>query len=55
MIFDVIVIENLFGDILSDEVFVIIGLFGMFFFVSYVENGLFLYELIYGFVLDIVN
>lgn len=53
--FDVVVIENMFGDILSDEVFMLIGLLGMLLFVSLMVDGLFLYELVYGFVSDIVG
>lgn len=50
-----IVIGNLFGDILLDEVLMCVGLIGMLFLVVF--DGLFkgMYELIYGSVFDIVG
>lgn len=58
--FDVIVIDNLFGDVLLDVVVMLIGLLGMLFLVSLgvlMVNGCFkvLYELVYGLVFDIVG
>lgn len=46
--FDVIVTENLFGDILSDEASVITGSLGMLPSASHAENGPSLYEPIHG-------
>lgn len=45
----------MFGDILSDEVFMFIGLFGMFLLVSLLSFGFYLFEFVYGFVFDIVG
>lgn len=53
--FDVIFIFNMFGDILFDEVLMIVGLIGMFVFVLFGEGRVGFYELIYGIVLDIVG
>lgn len=53
--FDVIVMENFFGDILFDELSVLFGIFGVMLLVSYFENGLSFYEFIYGLVFDIVG
>ncbi|EDN9146133.1 3-isopropylmalate dehydrogenase [Listeria monocytogenes] len=53
--FDVIVTENLFGDILSDEASVITGSLGMLPSASHAENGPSLYEPIHGSAPDIAN
>lgn len=53
--FDVIVIGNLFGDILFDEVVMLIGLIGMLLLVFLDENVKGMYELCYGLVFDIVG
>lgn len=53
--FDILFCLNIFGDIIFDEVVMIIGLMGMFLFVSFNEDGFGLYELVGGFVLDIVG
>ncbi|PZF87765.1 3-isopropylmalate dehydrogenase [Listeria ivanovii] len=53
--FDVIVTENLFGDILSDEASVITGSLGMLPSASHAENGLSLYEPIHGSAPDIAG
>lgn len=49
------VIDNMFGDILLDEVFMLIGFIGMLFFVLFDVNNKGMYEFCYGFVLDIVG
>ncbi|WP_028400379.1 3-isopropylmalate dehydrogenase [Ectobacillus panaciterrae] len=53
--FDVIVTENLFGDILSDEASVLAGSLGMLPSASHSENGLSLYEPIHGSAPDIAG
>lgn len=53
--FDVIVTENLFGDILSDEASVIPGSLGLSPSVSYGQRGTKLYEPIHGSAPDIAN
>lgn len=53
--FDVIVTENLFGDILSDEASVIPGSLGMMPSASHSESGPSLYEPIHGSAPDIAN
>jgi 3-isopropylmalate dehydrogenase len=53
--FDVVVTENLFGDILSDEASVIPGSLGMMPSASHSENGPSLYEPIHGSAPDIAN
>ncbi|MBC1733076.1 3-isopropylmalate dehydrogenase [Listeria seeligeri] len=53
--FDVIVTENLFGDILSDEASVITGSLGMLPSASHAENGPSLYEPIHGSAPDIAG
>lgn len=53
--FDVIVTENLFGDILSDEASVIPGSLGLSPSASFSENGPRLYEPIHGSAPDIAN
>lgn len=58
--FDVIVIDNLFGDLLLDVVVMLIGLLGMLLLVLFgllMVNGCFkvFYELVYGLVFDIVG
>lgn len=57
--FDVILISNMFGDIFSDEVSVLVGFMGLLFLVL-VGVYIFMFEFIYGFFLqavgqDIVN
>lgn len=53
--FDVVVVLNLFGDILFDLGLVCIGIIGLVFLVNlnFECKFLFLFELVYGFVLDI--
>lgn len=46
---------NLFGDIVFDECVMMIGLMGLLFLVSMNEDGFGLYELVGGFVFDIVG
>lgn len=53
--FDVIVTENLFGDILSDEASVLAGSLGMLPSASHSETGLSLYEPIHGSAPDIAG
>lgn len=53
--FDVVVTENMFGDILSDEASVITGSLGMLPSASLSENGPFLYEPIHGSAPDIAG
>ncbi|WP_108669404.1 3-isopropylmalate dehydrogenase [Peribacillus acanthi] len=53
--FDVIVTENMFGDILSDEASVLTGSLGMLPSASLSENGLNLYEPIHGSAPDIAG
>ncbi|EOW9526755.1 3-isopropylmalate dehydrogenase [Bacillus cytotoxicus] len=53
--FDVIVTENLFGDILSDEASVLAGSLGMLPSASHAENGPSLYEPIHGSAPDIAG
>lgn len=53
--FDVIVMGNMFGDILLDEVLMLMGLIGMLLLVLFDKNNKGLYELLYGLVLDIVG
>lgn len=54
--YDVIVIENMFGDIFIDEVLMLVGLFGLLLLVLLGEFGVVgIYEFIYGLVLDIVG
>src|SRR5699024_4573174 len=53
--FDVIVTENLFGDILSDEASVITGSLGVLPSASLSENGLGLFEPIHGSAPDIAG
>src|SRR5690606_26994865 len=51
--FDVVVTENMFGDILSDEASVLTGSLGMLPSASISENGPYLYEPIHGSAPDI--
>ncbi|MDQ0270020.1 3-isopropylmalate dehydrogenase [Cytobacillus purgationiresistens] len=53
--FDVVVTENMFGDILSDEASVLTGSLGMLPSASLSENGPFLYEPIHGSAPDIAG
>ena len=53
--FDVIVTENLFGDILSDEASVLAGSLGMLPSASHAEKGPSLYEPIHGSAPDIAG
>ncbi len=53
--FDVVVTENMFGDILSDEASVITGSLGMLPSASLSENGPYLYEPIHGSAPDIAG
>ncbi|PXW92665.1 3-isopropylmalate dehydrogenase [Streptohalobacillus salinus] len=53
--FDVIVTENMFGDILSDEASVLTGSLGMLPSASLAENGVGLYEPAHGSAPDIAN
>lgn len=55
--FDVIVVSNLFGDILIDIGVVIMGSIGVVFVVNINVNGKYflMFELVYGFVFDIVG
>lgn len=54
--YDVIVIENMFGDIFIDEVLMLVGLLGLLLLVLLGELGVVgIYEFIYGLVLDIVG
>ncbi len=53
--FDIIVTENMFGDILSDEASVLTGSLGMLPSASLSENGLHLYEPIHGSAPDIAG
>lgn len=50
--FDVMVIENIFGDILIDEGFVISGFMGLFFFV-FMGESILVFEFIYGLWLQV--
>lgn len=48
-------INNIFGDIIFDEVFMIMGFIGMLLLVLFREDSFGMYELIYGSVFDIVG